>query len=538
MNQLNLNVQHAVTISVVISKSTKCTNEVIISLTCWFECSNEMKWLEHLKEEKKKNCSTDCCLFYESIDEFRQHVSELSTVGGYVCGACGMTYHCEEYLKLHLRVHGLEHGSKTTTEARLPESSGSQKEATKKVIDRLKNSHKNIQFETLNNILNNKIDLKQFQTSSTAPGGRVFTGFMCFKCSGILKTEKKFRIHIENHFMMTCHCKRDFHGIKRLRDHFQCCGFKRRICVQCRNDVWLNSTTEYLEHLSFHQKRRICIYCQQILPTTDKLVKHINSLHNTGETKEWFCEYCNETLVVSKSLDTFKFNHFKERHPDRLESFVCEVCGESFNRKKSLATHTKVKHLGEKMYNYTFICAYCSKEFSSKFSIKKHILRHMNEKTFKCTICDKAFNRESSLYKHNLDMHSVKKHMCNVCGKRFSYPSELRNHVKKVHAYVKPARCEGKSGSHSLSKDGYTTDQQGVRAHSMSKFGYATDQPANVRDYPMSTNGCVTGQPGAHSMSADSQFQNPYPGMDYYFYDRPFPPVPRTDPLHQVTHDF
>ncbi|RZF45177.1 hypothetical protein LSTR_LSTR009948 [Laodelphax striatellus] len=297
-------------------------------LSCRFECSDEEKWLKHWEEHRKKICSSDCCFFYESNNKFREHVSKLSCVGGYVCGACGMAYHCEEYLKLHLRVHGLLHGTKTrpTSEASLPESADSQEKVTKNKIDRLKNSNEDIHFDTLKNILDNEIDLKEFQTSSTAPGGKVFTGFMCFKCSGILTTEKKFRIHIENHFMMTCHCKKYMKEIGRLRKHFNLCKFKRRICVHCRNDVWLDTSTEYLASLSFHQKRRICIYCQQILPTTKTLEKHINSSHNTEETKQWLCEYCNETLVVQistnfgrSSLETFKFNHFKEKHPDKLE---------------------------------------------------------------------------------------------------------------------------------------------------------------------------------------------------------------------------
>ncbi|RZF41683.1 hypothetical protein LSTR_LSTR011618 [Laodelphax striatellus] len=410
-------------------------------LSCRFECSVEKKWLKHLEEHRKKICSSDCCLFYESIEKFQKHVSVLSNVGGYVCGACGMAYHCEEYLKLHLRVHGLEHGSMTTTEASLPESSGSQNEATRTVIDRLKNFNENIHFDTstLKNILDNEIDIKQFQSSSTALGGGVFTGFMCFKCSRVLTTEKKFRIHIGNHFMMTCHCKRFMTSIKTLRNHFKLCRFKRRICVHCRNDVWLDTSTEYIEHPSLHQKRRICIYCQQVLPTPQKLERHINSSHNTEETKHWFCKDCNETLLVSyKSLEGFKFNHFKERHPNKLRIFVCETCGKHFNRKSGLLQHTK-----QHSANDFFICAYCNKKFSIKNSLLVHIRQHMNEKTFKCTICDKAFNRESSLHKHNLDMHSVKKHMCNVCEKRFSYPSALRDHMRKAHPYVKSAIYNG-----------------------------------------------------------------------------------------------
>ncbi|RZF45176.1 hypothetical protein LSTR_LSTR009947 [Laodelphax striatellus] len=61
----------------------------------------------------------------------------------------------------------------------------------------------------------------------------------------------------------------------------------------------------------------------------------------------------------------------------------------------------------------------------------------------------------------------------------------------------------GASSSHSMSKDGYSTVQPGVRAH---------------------------------SMPTDCQFQNPNPGMEYYFYDRHSPSESHTHPLHHTDH--
>ncbi|XP_039295630.1 zinc finger protein 26 isoform X2 [Nilaparvata lugens] len=396
---------------------------------CQFECCDEEKWLKHLEKDRKNNelCSPDCSLFYESIDKFRDHVLALATLGGYVCGACGMAYHCEEYLKLHLKVHGLEHGSKTTCEESLENNDTS----FRMKLDSFANSSNEKRFDTMQKILANEIDVKEFQNSRIMTGGKVTTAFICFKCGRGVKTEKKFRIHIENHISMTCyHCKRDMRELINFKTHLKRCSFKKRKCVSCKNEIWLNTSKEYIEHVTLHQKRKICIYCQVIKNHPQQLSRHIESVH-VSEPKSWFCDICNETLVVSyKQLNHFRSRHMADKHPEKLDTYICEVCGKTFKLKGELNKH---KLLHKTVDKPNFICAYCNKNFGKKESLISHIQRHMNEKSFECAICKKCFNRFSSLDKHRKDMHSVKKHVCHVCDKRFTYPSALNDHMRRAH---------------------------------------------------------------------------------------------------------
>ncbi|XP_039295629.1 zinc finger protein 624 isoform X1 [Nilaparvata lugens] len=396
---------------------------------CQFECCDEEKWLKHLEKDRKNNelCSPDCSLFYESIDKFRDHVLALATLGGYVCGACGMAYHCEEYLKLHLKVHGLEHGSKTTCEESLENNDTS----FRMKLDSFANSSNEKRFDTMQKILANEIDVKEFQNSRIMTGGKVTTAFICFKCGRGVKTEKKFRIHIENHISMTCyHCKRDMRELINFKTHLKRCSFKKRKCVSCKNEIWLNTSKEYIEHVTLHQKRKICIYCQVIKNHPQQLSRHIESVH-VSEPKSWFCDICNETLVVSyKQLQHFRFRHMADKHPEKSDTYICEVCGKTFKLKGELNKH---KLLHKTVDKPNFICAYCNKSFDRKDHLISHIRRHMNEKSFECAICKKCFNRATSLQKHRKDMHSVKKHVCHVCDKRFTYPSALNDHMRRAH---------------------------------------------------------------------------------------------------------
>ncbi|XP_039296217.1 zinc finger protein 585A-like [Nilaparvata lugens] len=395
---------------------------------CQFECCDEEKWLKHLEKDRKNNelCSPDCSLFYESIDKFRDHVLALATLGGYVCGACGMAYHCEEYLKLHLKVHGLEHGSKSTCEESLENNDTS----FRMKLDRFANSSNEKRFDTMQKILANEIDVKEFQNSRIMTGGKVTTAFICFKCGRGVKTEKRFRIHIENHISMTCYqCKRGMSRFIDFKTHLKRCSFKKRKCVSCKNEIWLNTSKEYIEHMSLHQKRKICIYCQ-VIKDPEPLSRHIESVH-VSEPKSWFCDICNETLVVSyKQLNYFRSRHMADKHPEKLDTYICEVCGKTFKLKDDLYLH-KLSHKTVDKPN--LICAYCNKNFGKKDSLISHIQRHMNEKSFECAVCKKCFNRSSSLDKHRKDMHSVKKHVCHLCDKRFTYPSALNDHMRRAH---------------------------------------------------------------------------------------------------------
>ncbi|XP_039295903.1 zinc finger protein 569-like [Nilaparvata lugens] len=386
--------------------------------TCKFHCSSEKMWSKHLMKDRKnvELSSLDCSLFYESFDELRHHVSELATLEGYVCGACGMAYHCEEYLKTHMKVHGLEHGNNNSCDKSFENNDS--KFLVK--LDYLKNSSKEEHYDKLKKILVNETDVKEFQTSSMALGGKVSTAFICFKCYSCVKTEKQFRLHIESHLLMTCSkCKKCYNQIKTFTGHFRKCSFETRKCVLCKNDIWLNTREKFIEHLSLHKKKKICIYCQVIEENPYKLERHIKSSHRGP--KSWFCDICNESVIAScKTLRSSKFKHMQVEHPAVKEDYTC---------------------------------TYCSRKYRSKEYLIHHIQKHMAEKSFKCEICKKSFIQLGLLKKHLKDMHPDSNRKCQVCGKQFKYFATYSTHMSKAHTTNKGAsRKTGKIGKTSNRK--------------------------------------------------------------------------------------
>lgn len=88
-----------------------------------------------------------------------------------------------------------------------------------------------------------------------------------------------------------------------------------------------------------------------------------------------------------------------------------------------------------------YICQFCSKDFSSKSSLKEHLIIHSGEQPFSCDICDKKFNKKGNLMRHHNTHGGEKKHTCGICGKSFNHACTLKDHMKR-HTGEKPHECE------------------------------------------------------------------------------------------------
>lgn len=136
--------------------------------------------------------------------------------------------------------------------------------------------------------------------------------------------------------------------------------------------------------------------------------------------------------------------------------FKCNLCGNNFAVKYSLARHTKM-HLGISRYVCTmcdkqcsslnflenhvrthtrerpFNCEYCEKDFSSTGSLLEHVRIHTGDKPFKCHMCSKSFITRRKLKCHSGVHLTVKLYKCKYCGARLGSKLSLTEHERKLH---------------------------------------------------------------------------------------------------------
>uniref|UniRef100_A0A3Q3JTT9 C2H2-type domain-containing protein n=1 Tax=Monopterus albus TaxID=43700 RepID=A0A3Q3JTT9_MONAL len=107
--------------------------------------------------------------------------------------------------------------------------------------------------------------------------------------------------------------------------------------------------------------------------------------------------------------------------------FSCKVCGEAFQQRTYLLTHT-LAHLRD--------CGVCGKHLEHGETLKLHLRVH-RESSFHCSVCGQRFTLRDNLRTH-MRIHSGERpYSCTVCGKSFGRRATLVQHIRS-HMGEKP----------------------------------------------------------------------------------------------------
>jgi hypothetical protein len=166
-----------------------------------------------------------------------------------------------------------------------------------------------------------------------------------------------------------------------------------------------------------HVAPGVCNVCGMIV-RSDNLKRHVQ-LHLEAPVE---CKHCGKVFKNSESLRGHLLIH-------RGVIFTCEVCGKTFKVKAEYKRHLKshidpeigkvmcticgkrVRDLKKHMHSHTgerpYLCVYCSKGFTSPYSLKVHTRQHTNEKPYVCEFCPMAFPQKVSLMTHLKSKHNT-----------------------------------------------------------------------------------------------------------------------------------
>lgn len=137
----------------------------------------------------------------------------------------------------------------------------------------------------------------------------------------------------------------------------------------------------------------------------------------------FMCDVCGQQFDKKYRLS----NHI--RWHMKIRPYKCDSCDKSFAQKCDLKSHFRV-HTGEK----PFTCSMCNKSFSSLSAKQCHERTHRNERPYKCDICEKTFTYGSTLNKHKRTHTGEKNYICELCNKAFAEGHHLKAHLQtNVH---------------------------------------------------------------------------------------------------------
>jgi len=258
--------------------------------------------------------------------------------------------------------------------------------------------------------------------------------FHCDLCDKYLSSGEALAIHKIIHAEMTKYkcefegCNLDFANRKSMVQHMKVDhGIEKtpdsrvfHMCPQCGKQYPTKSAMQ--DHQIKHSDERnfVCMECGKQFKRKESL--HFHMKKHAG-IEDYHCDQCEARYVSSSALVAHKLA--KHTDPADKETFLCNFCGQSFNKKEYLAKHV-TKHTGEKPYQ----CKECGKSFRLHGVYKNHLRVHRGIKEYKCAHCEKMFMQRQHLVVHERRHTGDKRHKCYECGKAFVEPATLRHHLR------------------------------------------------------------------------------------------------------------
>ncbi|XP_053685533.1 transcription factor grauzone-like [Sabethes cyaneus] len=171
-------------------------------------------------------------------------------------------------------------------------------------------------------------------------------------------------------------------------------------CPQC--DKILACKASLSVHLlrvhSGQRHARICDTCGKEFLSKSAYEQHLKK-HQGIKTPEQKlqCPTCNKWLVGRLGYQ----RHMRYIHNESGQSFVCDVCNQTYPNSRALRIHKNEVHVDS-----VFNCTICGKNFKRSRSLKEHMASHTGETLYKCRFCGVGMNNNGNLYTHIKKSHS------------------------------------------------------------------------------------------------------------------------------------
>ncbi|CAH1155959.1 unnamed protein product [Phaedon cochleariae] len=339
-----------------------------------FECEkcSEMFWDPVLMRAHMKDKHGDLDDYDD--DEDADYSEEDSKYGTFYCSTCGLSFHRQDNLRRHQRVHVKEEFVNENEFGHVCNVCG---ESFQEALDLL--AHAEVHARSID--------------------------FRCMICGEISTDESALAVHVQAK-----------HGKNLPPNTCMLCG---RSCKDRRT---------LLKHSWEHSKEKVfaCSKCAKTFHNKARLKRHMLS----HRSKAVQCDTCGDEFPDGRSLMNHRHSH---NNASGGRQFPCRECGKTFGSRSSQQIHIRI-HTGERPYG----CRFCWKAFADGGTLRKHERIHTGEKPYACAVCPRAFNQRVVLREHIRSHHSgpdpkytnsMTPYCCSVCSDMFATSQDLIVHL-------------------------------------------------------------------------------------------------------------
>lgn len=156
--------------------------------------------------------------------------------------------------------------------------------------------------------------------------------------------------------------------------------------------------------------------------STSILLQHLKNAHIPKTPEELSKKKLPEPIVMNTNKRL------------KYDEFVCKICGEGLESKKSLNRHLAKSHNEEQPRDYACPFENCGKTFTMRDTLLKHNKNIHQGTKFPCDRCPTILSTRMSLRRHIESCHlKIKLYSCDNCGAKYTEQKTLKNHIQKVH---------------------------------------------------------------------------------------------------------
>ncbi|KAG5867641.1 hypothetical protein JTB14_006717 [Gonioctena quinquepunctata] len=368
-----------------------------------FECQKcgEMFWdpvqmREHAKE--KHGDIED----YED-DEDEDYSEEDMKYGTFYCTTCGLSFHRQDNLRRHQRVHVKEEYVNEHEFGHICNVCG---ESFHEALDLLAHAEVHARTVEFRCMIcgENAPDESALAVHVQAKHGKSLPPNTCMLCGRTCKDRRTLLKHSWEHSkekVFACSkCAKTFHNKARLKRHM----------------------------LSHRNKVVTCDVCGEEFPDGRSLMNHRHS-HSSVSGRQFPCRECGKTFGSRSSQQIHIRIHTGER------PYGCRFCWKAFADGGTLRKHERI-HTGEKPY----ACAVCPRAFNQRVVLREHIRSHhsgpdpkyTNSMTpYCCSVCSDMFATSQDLILHlihHCDMNTAMKRQPQVGPRKYKRRRKLKPH--------------------------------------------------------------------------------------------------------------
>lgn len=392
-------------------------------------------------EEKKFKCDK-CSKQFFQLDKLVKH-SKLHKVKeklkAVLCRICNKTFKKTDTMVRHLNVHKRANPKEVLS-------------ILKEIRDRRKLENLNKPEEKMTKIGYND---DQKETKKRSTNNENSTLSMYKKC--MLESEHKSSKDHLSYTSISTNEKSDFlDSITTYR------------CKYCNKCYPTNEVLE--EHLLVHtEKKFICNVCNMKFYRQDRLESHKNRYGHNEDKASLELQKLSDEKSAIKLINSWIREELDSDNEEK--GFPCEICGKSYDTKRSLLKHQLHMHNSQEEgcrncddvciceeknkkqektneISKTYRCNECKKFFDTDIKLQRHTKIHKrskeqedaNFKRFLCHICSKTFRQNTGLMFHMRTHTGYKPHVCKYCGRGFTSNSNCINH-ERTHTGDRPFVC-------------------------------------------------------------------------------------------------